>query len=396
MSTILKDDGSRLSVPERFVDAEDALHATAIEMSGCSDFGDTRYLTGLRVLLQALDDECRMTPEGREFVFFELVLTLNARLATQRGWTENPELLKTEIRAPLVITGLPRSCTTVLHRLLAVDPQFQGLESWLTNAPMPRPPREEWDRLAAFRRTDQRLQRWFDTVPQFRMVHDMAVDDMEECIEVLRQDFVSNRFGCNFPVPSYDRWWMGQDDTPSFRRYADVLRLIGGREPDRRWLLKNPGDIYAIDALLAVFPDARIIYTHRDPLKSMPSVASLIHMAHQMAEGPAASKNTGPREVEVWSRGTQPMLAARARHPDQFHDVTHGDYVRDPLAVVRGIYDRFGLVLTPEVERAMQAWVAANPPGKHGEHRYTLEEYGLTEAGVRDRFHDYYDAYGPF
>ncbi|WP_157215176.1 sulfotransferase family protein [Flavisphingomonas formosensis] len=396
MSAILKDDGSRLAVPKRFVDAEDALRATAIEMSGCSDFGDTRYLTGLRVLLQALDSDCRLTPEGRDFAFFELVLTLNARLATQRGWTENPELLKTAIHAPLVITGLPRSCTTVLHRLLAVDPQFQGLESWLTNAPMPRPPREEWERLAAFRRTGQRLQRWFDTVPQFRMVHDMAVDDMEECIEVLRQDFVSNRFGCNFPVPSYDRWWMAEDDTASFRRYADVLRLIGGREPDRRWLLKNPGDIYAIDALLAVFPDARIIYTHRDPLKSMPSVASLIHMAHQMAEGPAASKNTGPREVEVWSRGTQPMLAARARHPDQFHDVTHGDYVRDPLAVVRGIYDRFGLVLIPEVERAMQAWVAANPPGKHGEHRYTLEEYGLTEASVRDCFRDYYDAYGPF
>lgn len=396
MSAILKDDGSRLAVPERFADAEEALHETAIEMSGCSDFGDTRYLAGLRVLLRALDEECPMTPEGREFAFFEIVLALNARLATQRGWTEHPELLKTEIRAPLVITGLPRSCTTVLHRLLAVDPQFQGLESWLANAPMPRPPREWWAGLKGFRRTDDRLQRWFETVPQFRMVHDMAVDDMEECIELLRQDFVSNRFGCNFPVPSYDRWWMAQDDRPSFTRYADVLRLIGGREPERRWLLKNPGHIYAIDHLLAVFPDAMIVYTHRDPLQSMPSVASLIHMAHQMAVGEGASKNTGPREVEVWSRGTQPMLAARARRPDQFHDVTHADYVRDPLAVVRGIYDRFGLVLTPAVERAMQGWIDAHPPGRHGEHRYTLEEYGLTEAGVRARFRDYYEAYGPF
>lgn len=396
MSMILTDDGSRLKVPERFVDAVDALHETATEMSGLSDFGDTRYRRGLGVLLEALDAECRMTPQGRDFVFFEIVLALNARLVTQRGWKENPELLKTAIRAPLVVTGLPRSCTTVLHRLLAIDPQFQGLESWITNAPMPRPPRDQWGELQAFRRTDARLERWFETVPQFRAVHDMAVDDMEECIEVLRQDFVSNRFGCNFHVPSYDRWWMAQDDTASFTRYADVLRLIGGREPDRRWLLKNPGHIYAIDALLAVFPDAKIVYTHRDPLKSMPSVASLIHMAHQMAEGDAASKDTGPREVEVWSRGTQPMLAARKRHPDQFHDVTHGDYMRDPLAVVRGIYARFGLDLLPAVERDMAAWIAANPHGKHGEHRYTLEEYGLTEHGVRKRFEDYIDAYGPF
>jgi hypothetical protein len=396
MSAILSSDATRTRVPDRFVDAWDALHETAIEMSGFSDFGDPGYGEGLRVLLEALDAGTPMTDYGREFTFFELAMTLNARLATQKGWTENPALLKTEIKAPLVVVGLPRSCTTVLHRLLAVDPQFQGLEAWIAQAPMPRPPREQWEELQMFRRSDLRLQKWFEVVPQFQTVHTMKADDLEECIEVLRQDFVSNRFGCNFEVPDYDRWWMAQDETPSYRRYADVLKLVGGREPSRRWLLKNPGHIYGIEALLAVFPDAKIIYTHRDPLKSMPSVASLIHMAHQIPHGERASRLTGPREVEVWSRGTQPMMAARARVPDQFHDVYHGQFVRDPLEVVRGIYDRFGFTLTPEAESAMRAWVADNPFGKHGEHRYTLEEFGLTEAGVRERFQDYIDAYAPF
>lgn len=396
MNGVLDSSDLRRMVPARFAGAEDALHEAAMAMSGLDDFGDPCYRAGLRVLLEALDAECPMSAEGRAFAFFELALTLNARLATQAGWKAHPELLEVPIVAPLVITGLPRSGTTVLHRLLAVDPQFQGLESWLAHAPMPRPPREHWAQLQAFQRTDRRLQQWFEVVPRFRAVHDMAVDDMEECIEVLRQDFVTNRFGCNFEVPSYDRWWLAQDEEPSYRRYADVLRLIGGHEPRRRWLLKNPGHIYAIDALLAVFPDARIVYTHRDPLTAMPSVASLIHLAHRITSAEATSRNTGPRELAVWSRGTQPMLRARARRPRQFHDVYHSDFLRDPLAVVAGIYDSFGLRLTADTEAAMRGWLARHRQGAHGEHRYALADYGLSEGAVREHFRDYIDAYGPF
>jgi len=396
MSRILSGEELRRMIPPRFADAEDALHEAAIAMSGHADFGAPSYRQGLRVLLAALDAECPLSAEGRAFAFLEIALTLNARLATVAGWKAHPELLASPIVAPLVITGLPRSGTTVLHRLLAVDPQFQGVESWLAHTPMPRPPREQWSELQDFRRSDARLQQWFAVVPQFRAVHDMAVDDMEECIEVLRQDFVSNRFGCNFEVPGYDRWWLTQDETPAYRRYADVLRLIGGREPARRWLLKNPGHIYAIDALLAVFPDARIVYAHRDPLAAMPSVASLIHLAHRIASGEAASRNTGPREVAVWSRGTQPMLRARLRHPAQFHDVYHRDFLREPMGVVAGIYERFGLHLDAATETAMRDWLTRHRRGMHGEHRYTLADYGLSEDAVRERFGDYCDAYGPF
>lgn len=396
MSSFLTSDDPGARIPSRFVDAEDALHETAMAMSGHDDFGDPAYRQGLRVLLQAMDAECPMTPQGRVFAFFELAMALNARLVTEAGWKAFPELLRTRIEAPLVITGLPRSSTTVLHRLLAVDPQFQGLESWLANAPMPRPPREQWGEIPAFRASDRRLEKWFETVPQFRAAHNMAVDDMEECIEVLRQDFATNRFGCNFDVPTYDRWWMSRDELPSYRRFADVLRLIGGREPGRRWLLKNPGHIYSIDALLAVFPDARIVYTHRDPLRAIPSVASLIHLARRIPCGDAASKNTGPRELAVWSRGTQPMLRARQRHPRQFHDVQQRDFLRDPMGVVAAVYAAFDLRPGAGVEDAMRAWLERNRQGAHGEHRYTLEEYGLSAGDVRERFRDYIDAYGPF
>lgn len=386
-----------VSIPARFRDAEDALHEAATALSGgFTDFGPGGYREGLRVLLEAMDEEARILPERRAFAFGELALTLAARLHTEAGWKRHPEVLSSDLRAPLVIAGLPRSCTTVLQRLLAVDPQFQCIDSWLALAPQPRPLGDPKGS-QVYQQALLRLQDWFTQIPHFRSAHDMAVDDPDECIEILRQDFVTNRFGCNFEVPSFDRWWLQQRETESYRRWANMLRLIGVSAPDRCWLLKNPGHIYGMADLLTQCPDARIVYTHRDPFKAMPSVASVVHMAHQIGAGDNANPQVvGSREVQVWSRGTVVMREARRQCPEQFFDVQHREYVSDPLAVVRNLYSHFDLTLHADVEQAMRKWLAANPQGKHGEHQYDLASYGLTHAAVADAFADYIDDYGPF
>lgn len=386
-----------VALPACFRDASDALHEAATSLAGgLTDFGPGDYQEGLGILLEAMDEEAGILPERRSFAFGELALTLAARLHTEAGWKRHPEVLERPLRAPLIVAGLPRSCTTVLQRLLAVDPQFQSIDSWLCMAPQPRP-RGDMRDSAAYRLALARLEDWFEQVPGYRSAHDMAVDDPEECIEILRQSFVTNRFGCNFNVPSFDHWWLAQSEAGSYRRWADVVRLMGANDPDRCWLLKNPGHIYAMEHVLARFPDARIVYTHRDPLKAMPSVASVVHMSHQIGAGENADPRVvGPREVVVWSRGSASMRAARAGSPDRFFDVHHHDYVRDPLAVVRGIYRHFGLVLEPPVEAAMGDWIAAHPQGQHGEHRYDLATYGLGEGMIRDAFADYIAEYGPF
>lgn len=389
---------NQTTLPARFRDAEAAVHEMATAMAGgLTDFGPDHYRAGLAVLLESLDADARILPERRAFVFGELALTLVARLHTEAGWRANPAARDIAIKAPLVVAGLPRSCTTVLQRLLAVDPQFQYVDSWLVHAPQTRPVGGDVRESAAFQRAASRFADWYETVPQWARAHDMAADDPEECIELLRQDFVSNRFGCIFNVPGYDRWWLQQSEVKSYRRWADVLRLIGAAEPERCWLLKNPGHIHGMDALLDLFPDARIVYTHRDPLPAMASVSSVIHMAHQTSEGPDSDALCiGPRENLVWSTGTNHMMASRARRPDNFHDVYHSAFVADPMAVVRGIYARFDLELRAPVETAMRAWVAANPQGKHGEHRYELAQFGLTEEAVRAAYRDYIATYGPF
>jgi len=286
-----------------------------------------------------------------------------------------------------VITGIPRTGTTALHKLLSRDPQFQGLERWLTETPMIRPPRECWESYPAFRATVANLAAFFAAMPEMRKAHDMVADEPDECLEVLRQSFVSNRFGSSAFLPSYDLWFFGQSELGSYRRYVDVLRLIGAAEPDRRWLLKNPGHIAQIDALFAVLPDACVIQTHRDPVQAIPSLCSTLYMARRMFEGEATrAEIIGPRECCYWSHALRRTEEVRRSRPQQFFDVQHKDFVADPMGTVTGIYEHFDLELSASARERMGEWIAASPTSRHGEHRYRLEDFGITAAQLREEF----------
>lgn len=374
-----------------FASMEPLLHETASQMAGgLDDFGPPDYLPGLRVLLAAMDAETRFSPMGRQFAFGTLLGTLKARLHTQAGWKRRPEHRDVRIARPLVITGIPRTGTTALHKLLSMDPQFQGLERWLTEAPQPRPPRDTWAANPQFQATVAGLEAFFAAVPEMKLAHDMVADEVDECLEVLQQGFVTNRYPSSIFTPSYDRWFRAQDELPSYRRYADVLRLIGVDAPDRRWLLKNPGHVAQLDCLLEVFPDACVVQTHRDVVKAIGSISSTLHIARKMFEGDQVRLEAiGPRELDYWASAMESTARTRARHPARFHDVHHAEFLRDPMGVVRKIYERFDLALSPEAERRMRAWIAESPTSRHGEHRYDLTDYGVTAQQVKDRFAPY-------
>jgi len=377
-------------VQRPFAELEEELHQIAMAQTALSDFGGADYRTGLRVLLGALDTDPKLTGIGWQFAYGMVLGTLTARLHTERGWAAQPACLAQPIRRPLVITGIPRTGTTALHKLLSMDAQFQGLEHWLTEAPMVRPPRATWAANPAFQASAAGLEAYFKFMPEMRKAHDIVADEVDECLEILRQNFVSNRFAAAVFVPSYDTWFFAQDEQPSYRRYADVLRLIGADEQDKRWLLKNPGHVAQIEALLAVFPDACIVQTHRDPVQAIPSLCSTLHMSRRMFEGDAArAEALGPRECAYWSRAVEQTAQVRRSRPQQFYDVDHREFHRDPLATVRGIYDHYGLTLRQESERRMREWIARNPTARHGEHRYHVSSYGISEQRIRDEFAAY-------
>jgi Sulfotransferase family len=380
--------------PERFEDCFEWLHTTAARETGLRDFGSSDYHAGLQVLLRAMDSDSSFSSTGREMTLMHLVSVLKARLHTEEGFRKNPSYKSAVIR-PLVITGIPRSGTSALHKLLAVDPQFQGLQRWLARAPMVRPPIDEWERYPEFQVCKAETESFNKESPEFASAHEEAAHVVDECMEVLQQGFVSNMFASRFPTPTYTEWLMKTSERSSYLRYADVLRLIGLADSDKRWLLKNPGHTWHPDLLFEVFPDALVVQTHRDPAAATPSLCSVLNMLHGVTVGRenAQPERLGAVEVSKWRMAMERTMAFRARFPERFHDVYFHEFHADPLRVVAGIYDRFGMELAAPVAARMRQWLKEQPPAQKTGHRYAPETFGLTAQGIRAEFADYVRTY---
>jgi hypothetical protein len=370
---------------------EGELRDAAIARTGLSDFGDTAYLTGLRVLLDAFETDLRLTPCGRQVARQRVLRALIARLYAQQGWTGHPEVLTQSISRPLIITGLPRTGTTALHRLLSVDPQFQGPETWLLRAPMIRPPRNTWAAHPAYRACAADLEAFHARVPQIPRAHESIAAEVEECSEILTQSFASDVWSVAYRLPTYRTWLANQSARDSYRRYVNVLRLIGAYEPQRRWLLKSPYHMFEMDALLEVLPDACIIQTHRDPVIAIPSLCSLAHMFVSDLAGDAVRPDAiGPWQCDYWRQAMDRMQAARRKLTRlRLFDVDHRRFTSDAMGTVRAIYEYLGLSLSAETERHMRAWIVAKPTARHGEHKYASDCWGVTPQQIAEVFADY-------
>jgi hypothetical protein len=386
--------GGTIRAPTRFEDSFDWLHETAGSQTGLGDFGDSQYHAGMRVLLRAMDRDSTFSPSGREMTLTHLIGVLKARLHTEEGWKRNPEYRSVDIR-PLVITAMPRSGTSALHRLLAVDPQFQGLQRWLATAPMVRPPPAEWSQNAAFQACKAVTEKFNKQSPEFESAHEEAAHAVDECMEVLQQSFVSNMFASRFPTPTYTEWLLHSNERDSYHRYAEVLKLIGSADRDKRWLLKNPGHTWYPDLLFEVFPHAMVVQTHRDPAAAIPSLCSVLNMLHVVTVGRenARPERLGKVEVDKWRMAMERTQAFRARCPDRFYDVDFREFHADPMAVVAKIYSNFHLELLPEVAARMRSWLKNQPVAQRTAHRYVPETFGLTAEGIRGEFAEYIGTY---
>lgn len=387
----------RFAPPRRFADAGDELHALAAAEAGSADFGPDDHRLGLRVLLQSMDYDPRFSQRGRTIAWGNLVNTLAARARAARAMAAAPETALLPIDRPVVITGLHRTGTTALHKLLSVDPQFQGLESWLTAAPMPRPPRTDWAAHPEFQATMRQLEARFAGAPGLRAAHAMAAGEVDECGGILSQGFVSLVWTVAWSAASYDAWWQTQSERAAYAWLRRTLQLIGSTAPRQRWLLKHPPHIARLDLLFETFPDALVIQTHRDPGKALPSLCSLVMKNHQlMEEGREAERARllGQRLTGWAAKALREAEPVRQRYRTQVLDVVHADLHRDPLGVVRRIYPFIGLELASETEAAMRERIAAAPEAAHGDHRYAAADFGLSAGEIRAQFGDYVERFG--
>lgn len=378
--------------PERFETALDQLHETVSAELGWDDFGADDYLPGLKVLLQSMDYDPHFSPRGRRFAWGNVVGVLRARAHAVRSMRGNPGYAGVAVESPVVITGIPRSGTTALHRLMAVDPRFQGLQSWLLDAPMPRPPRGEWERHPEVRKCAAQLEARYREAPEKRAAHDVIAEDVHECCMLLRQSLTSNILSCGWSAATYDAWWQGSSEAPAYRHFADCVRLIGMNDPGKRWLLKNPGHIENLDLLLAVFPDAKVIQTHRDPAKAVPSLCSLLMQLHPVMEQGREDQRARimiRRETAKWAHAVRKADAVRHAHPGKVLDVVHADFHADPMGVIERIYGFIAMDLPETTRAAMAQRIAAKPELSHGSHRYDIARFGMKPESVREAFGDY-------
>ncbi len=374
---------------------ESSLIAAARRESGLHDFVDESFREPLRRLLVSLDEEAQLHPLGRMLLRQSLVRALVNRLRLEDLCDRHPEIAEQPVREPVFILGLQRTGTTLLHRLLTCEPALRPLLSWeaLNPAPFPgvvapgaRDPRMRLAELA------ERGLRYL--APEFFAIHPVEAHAPEEDVLLLDLSFVSPTADATQRVPRYSAWLRDTDQRPAYRYFRRVIQLLLWQRSGR-WLGKTPHHLENLDVLLDVFPDAKIIQTHRDPVRVVASFASM--MAHGRA---IFSDRVDPREVgaqlaDKAVRAVTRAIAVRERAAaGSFLDVAYAGLLADPLAEIQRIYAFLGLTLAPATEASMQRWIAANPQNKRGVHRYQLEDFGLEREELARRFEPYRARFG--
>jgi hypothetical protein len=368
----------------------DELHASATKACGLDDFGvdDDNYREALSVLLESFRRDADLTELGSKMNRFFVRNALVARLVSEAAFKQYPEHANVVVERPIFVTGLPRTGTTVIHRLLTADPRHQGLELWLAEFPQPRPPRETWSENPVFMQIDAQFAKAHTENPDYTGLHYMTADEVEECWQLLRQSLHSVSYETLSHLPTYSQWLAKQDWTKSYQRHRKNLQLIGLNDDEKRWVLKNPSHLFALDALFETYPDALVVQCHRPAETIMASMCSLAQHTTVGWSNLFVGAQIGEDAMATWSRGLKRFNDIRADHdPAQFCDVDYVTFVKDPVSAVEGIYEHFDVELTDEARAAIADSHAESQRGPRApKHTYSLAHYGLTDEQVKERF----------
>lgn len=364
---------------------------------GLDDFGSGPFVEPLQRLLDSLEKDAQLNALGR-MIARERILghTVN-RLDYVNDRKRFPEIAKERIVKPLFIIGLPRTGTTILHDILAQDPRSRAPLTWETMFPSPPPEAATFD-------SDPRIARCAATfpdvdrqIPGFKAMHPMGATLSQECVTMMAETMCTPLFHNQFRVPTYQDWVDQEADwSHVYEFHQRQLQHLQWRNRGERWVLKTGAHMWGLEHLLNTYPDARIVFTHRDPVQSITSYASLTSLVRTMG-----SDSVDRREVaDDWTRRLKRVLEhaievrSANQYPDAiFYDMRFSDFVKDQFAVVEQIYEAFDVPITSLAADRMKAFIADNPKGKHGVHQYSPEEYGVEPDAVRRAFSSYLERF---
>ncbi len=379
------------------LDPENLMWA-ARRQTGLDDYGDPAFREGLGRLCTDLEDDAALSLLGRFIARGDLVQSLANRLQLNDWHTRHPEIGQGTVHAPIFIMGQGRTGTTILHELLSLDPSNRVPLTWEVDKPFPPPERATYTTDKRIAEVQAPLDRSESLIPDFKRMHRMGADLPQECVRITASAFQSLIHTATWRVRNYTDWVLNEADmAPAYRYHRRMLQLLQWRCPAERWVLKSPGHLWCLEAVLAEYPDARLIQTHRDPLRCLSSLSSLEVTLRSMA-----SEQVVPTEVAAeWANwnalGFERAVDFRERKlvpDDRIVDLHFREFIADPVAHIREIYAQFGLQLAPELEARMQAYLDSNPSDRDGRHEHSFADTGLDEAEQRakvKRYQEYFD-----
>jgi Sulfotransferase family len=373
----------------------DELMDIARRQTGLSDFGDADFIDPMGRLLASIAGESALTLVGRSATRWDTVRFLANLLRIQDGFAREPGTAEQPIRKPVFIAGLPRSGTTFLHRLMIADTNNRAPLVWETIFPSP----SAGTAAQRIKRVARQLKTFEFLAPEFRGLHPLEATSPQECSEITAHVFRSLRFDTTYNIPSY-RTWLDADVTrhlPAYRFHRRFLQYLQQQDGTAtRWVLKCPEHLFALQAIKAVYPDARLIFVHRDPLKVLLSQSQLTQVLRQPFMRDLDVHSLGRLESRRWLDGARRMV--EAADADDFaepiHHVHHMDLISDPVATVESAYRHFGETLPGHAAEAIERYVAARPKGGYGNHRYQFADHGLVEQAERAKFRPYMIRFG--
>ena len=362
--------------------------------TGLSDFGSSYYREGLDRTVHALNTEADLNDLGRVMQHATISNALIQRLKIIDTYKAHPEIADEVIDGPIVVLGLPRTGTTALGQLISADSQFRCLRTWESQAPTPPPE-------TATQHNDPRIDQAAEGIamieqmfPDFRATTNAEPEAATECQDLMGMSFRTFHFDGVVRVPGYVEWLMHCDMRETYEFHRDVLKLLQWRCKPNLWHLRTPVHMFALDAFVEVYPNAKFVWSHRDPAEVLGSVCSLIAYIRSWGSDHKDPEELGAEQLAWWVEGIGRAMDFRRKFgDDRFVDVSFSDLQTDPVTTVANCYEQLGLTFSNETRASVKQWADKHRPGHRGTHAYHLADYGLTPEQVRDAFSDYQSNY---
>ncbi|MBA6413334.1 sulfotransferase [Parahaliea sp. F7430] len=373
------------------------LMAAACQNTGFDDFGSDEWLEGFHVFLKALDEEADLHLLGRLMTRSDILRWLEARLGIEAAYAQNPEIEDEVIDSPVIVTGLPRSGTSILFELLAQDSQFGSPRNWEIMFPYPPPQTSTYESDPRIERCEHLVTQWNRVVPTYASMHEMGANIPNECIVAMSCTFLSENLPGQYQIPSYNEWYYQQNLDYAYAYYKRMLKMLQWKNPRQHWLLKAPSHLGNLPVLYRNFPDAQVVISHRDPLVAQASVTNLLGTLYWMRssqgfDASAFESLMAPEAGAARLDAVVDLLESGEVGQDSVSHVLYAQLVQQPLDTLQKLYSDMGLPFSDSSRQAMQGYLDEKPQGKFGKHRYQVgeEQENKRKRALFQRYQQYF------